>query len=119
MSGDINIQDFVKHLKSNGLVIVRKKEFLEAEAYKLEKEQKALLNNASIPFFKLGTDSKGMRILLVQTQTIKKWAKDGNIPSSDWYLDNKGRYVFRKEGLHKFLKNPDISDKINPQLNLK
>lgn len=90
MTGTVNIQDFIAHLRELDLIIVSRNEYLQDVEKNLETKQNKILKQDFITLSELTAN----KIIPRSKQTILNWIKSGFIKDYEYkYLNDKRKTV--------------------------
>lgn len=105
MKGRVDVQEFVKHLKDNGLLIVKKEEYLEATGLRIIKLQKELFKRDNSTLLQV----VNAKVLPLTTKNgLKNWIANGKIKNDEHFINKEGKRVISTKGIIRIRKRKGI-----------
>jgi len=98
----VELNDFVKHLKDNDLMIVRKDDYLKKHDLELTHIQRAFFRRKNVTFKQI-IDAKVVKV--TTKQALLYWLKKGTIRKDEHFKNSKGENIIRVEGIKRILKD--------------
>jgi len=99
----VELNNFMKHLKDNDLMIVRKDDYLKKKELELTRIQRAFFRRRDATF-KQVIDANVVNV--TTKQSLLNWLKAGIIRESEHFKNSKGINMVRVKGIERILKDP-------------
>lgn len=99
----VELNQFMKHLQDNDLMIVRKEDYLKKKDLELTRIQRAFFKRTNVTINQL-LEAKVVNV--TTKQAILYWLKVGKIRKSDHFKNSKGVNMLTMEGILRILKDP-------------
>ena len=104
MNGDVvNLKDFVNHLEHNGLMVVRKNDYLKKSGLELAKKQKAFFRKRDVTLLEI---VRAKVVNVTTKQGLRVWIKDGTIREDEHFKTKKGVIMVRIRAIERLLRDP-------------
>jgi hypothetical protein len=99
----VELNNFMKHLKDNDLMIVRKDDYFKKKDLELVRIQRAFFRRKNVTFQEI-IDAKVLKV--TTKQALLYWLKIGTIRADEHYKNSQGHNMIRVEGIKRILKDP-------------
>jgi len=104
MNGEVvNLKDFVNHLEHNGLMIVRKNDYLKRSGLELAKKQKEFFGKTNVTLLQI---VRAKVVNVTTKQALRVWIKDNTIREDEHFKTSKGVIKVRVTAIERLLKDP-------------
>ena len=104
MNGDVvNLKDFVNHLEHNGLMVVRKDDYLKKSGLELAKIQKEFFGKTNVTLLQI---VRAKVVNVTTKQGLRVWIKDGTIREDEHFKTSKGVIKVRVKAIERILREP-------------
>ena len=102
MNGDVvNLKDFVNHLEHNGLMIVRKNDYLKKSGLGLAKKQKVFFNMKNATLLQI---IRSKVVTVTTKQALRAWIDTGKIRDDEHFKTKKNVIMIRVAAIDRILK---------------
>jgi len=99
----VELNTFMKHLKDNDLMIVRKDDYLKKKDLELTRIQRAFFRKKNVTFKEI-IDAKIVNVS--SKQALLYWLKAGIIRKDEHFKNSEGKNIVRVEGIVRILEDP-------------
>ncbi len=99
----VELNGFMKHLKDNDLMIVRKDDYFKKKDIELTRIQRAFFRKKNVTIREI-IEAKVVKV--TTKQALLYWLKKETIRKDEHFKNSKGENMVRVEGIKRILKDP-------------
>lgn len=103
----VDMKNFVSHLENNGLMIVRKEDYIQKSGLDIIKKQKAFYQRKNVTLLEI---LKAKVVNVTTKQALRAWIDTGKIRDDEHYKTKKGVIMVRVSAIQRIVRKSTEND---------